>query len=166
MLPDNFMDFVVDRNTHTVKVTRTFDAPQDLVWRTWTEPELLDQWWAPSPFKSITKSMDFSVGGRRLYVMAGPNGEEHWCFTDYTSINPITRFTYTDGFSDNEGNKVDVVAGSDWTISFSEEDGITTVFIEIQHQSLEDLEKIIEMGFKEGFTVGLNQLAELLKSNI
>lgn len=166
MLPNSFMDFVFDKNTHIVQVTRTFDAPQTLVWRTWTEPDLLDKWWAPSPFKSMTKSMDFSVGGRRLYVMAGPNGEEHWCFADYTSINPITRFSYTDGFSDSEGNKVDFVAGSDWTVTFSEKDGITTVFIEIQHQSLEDLEKIIEMGFKEGFTVGLNQLAELLKSSI
>jgi uncharacterized protein YndB with AHSA1/START domain len=108
--------------------------------------------------------MEFKEGGRRLYKMQGPEGDEHWCFADYTSINPEDQFTYTDGFCDSNGNKSDFIAGSDWTVDFKESDGTTTVFVEIQHQSLEDLEKIIEMGFKEGFTVCLNQLEELLKN--
>ena len=157
------MDFIVDKKTNSVKVTREFEAPKELVWRTWTEQELLDQWWAPKPFNSVTKNMNFEVGGRRLYAMAGPNGEEHWCFADYTSINPKDNFSYSDGFCDSEGNETDFVAGSDWTVNFSESEGITTVYVEIQHQSLADLEKIIELGFKEGFTICIEQLAELLK---
>lgn len=159
-------NFIVDKETQTVNVTREFEAPQNLVWKTWTEPELLDQWWAPKPYVSITKSMEFKVGGRRLYKMQGPKGDEHWCFADYTSINPEDQFTYTDGFCDSEGNKSDFIAGSDWTVNFSESEDKTTVHVEIKHQSLEDLEQIIELGFKEGFTVGLNQLTALLKSNI
>lgn len=157
-------DFTVDKETHSVKVTREFSANKDLVWRTWTEQELLDQWWAPKPYASITKSMEFKSGGRRLYKMQGPEGDEHWCFADYSSIDPKDSFSYSDGFCDSEGNKSNFVAGSDWTVNFSESEGITTVFVEIQHQSLEDLEKVIEMGFKEGFTICIEQLTELLGS--
>ena len=157
-------DFIVDKENHCIKVTRKFSASKNLVWRTWTEQELLDQWWAPKPFHSVTKSMNFKIGGRRLYAMEGPNGEQHWCFADYTIIDPQDSFSYTDGFCDSEGNKSDFVAGSDWTVNFGESDGITTVYVEIQHQSLEDLEKIIELGFKEGFTTCIDQLTELLGS--
>ncbi len=163
MSNDLLFDFIVDKETQTVSVTREFEAPQTLVWKTWTEQELLDQWWAPKPYVSITKSMEFKPGGRRLYKMQGPEGDEHWSFADYISINPEDQFTYSDGFCDSEGNKSDFIAGSDWTVNFSESDGITTVHVEIKHGSLEDLEKIIEMGFKEGFTACLGQLEDILK---
>tara|TARA_R110000868_G_scaffold259361_5_gene517299 strand:+ start:62345 stop:62854 length:510 start_codon:yes stop_codon:yes gene_type:complete len=159
-------DFTVNKETCTVKVTREFKASQNLVWQTWTDPELLDQWWAPVPYKSITKKMDFNSGGRRLYKMVGPEGDEHWCFADYTSIHPKENFSYTDGFCDSEGNKTNFIAGADWTVNFSESDGITTVLVQIKHKSLEDLEKIIEMGFKEGFIICIEQLDQLLKQSV
>src|SRR5690606_36821564 len=90
-------DFIVDKETNSVKVTSEFAADKNLAWRTWTEVELLDQWWAPKPFNSVTKNMDFKEGGQRLYAMVGPNNEEHWAFANYTSINPKDNFTYNDG---------------------------------------------------------------------
>lgn len=155
-------DFLVDKETNTVTVKREFDAPQPNVWAAWTEPKLLDQWWAPAPWKSITKSMEFKEGGRRLYAMVGPNGEEHWAFSDYTSINPKDNFSYSDGFCDSEGNRTESLPDSDWSVNFSESDGVTTVYLEIKHKSLEDLEKIMEMGFKEGFSICLDQLTHIL----
>lgn len=157
-------DFTVDKETNTVKVTREFTASKDLVWRTWTEPELLDQWWGPKPFDAVTKSMNFSVGGKRVYAMVGPNKEEHWAFAEYTSINPKDDYSCNSGFCDSEGKKSDFLPASEWMVSFREADGVTTVYVEIKHQSLEELEKIIEMGFKEGFTACLEQLAEFIKS--
>lgn len=157
-------DFLVNKETNTITVKREFDAPQSDVWAAWTDPELLDQWWAPKPWKSVTKSMDFSEGGRRLYAMVGPNGEEHWAFSDYTSINPKDNFSYSDGFCDSNGNRTESLPDSDWIVNFSESDGITTVYVEIKHKSLEDLKKIIEMGFKEGFSACLDQLT-LIFSN-
>lgn len=106
--------------------------------------------------------MDFKEGGRRLYAMVGPNGEEHWAFSDYYSINPKDNFSYNDGFCDSTGNRTESLPDSDWTINFSESEGVTTVYIEIKHKSLEDLEKIIEMGFKEGFSICLDQLTQIL----
>lgn len=165
MKPQLINDFIVDKENSIVNVTREFTANKDLVWRTWTEPELLDKWWAPKPWRSVTKNMEFEEGGRRLYAMVGPNGEEHWAFADYSSINPKDNFSYSDGFCDSEGNRTESLPDSSWTVSFSESDGVTTVYVEIKHETLEDLEKIIEMGFKEGFTACLEQLTELLNNN-
>ena len=156
------MEFIVDKENSTVNVKREFDAPQSDVWAAWTEPDILDQWWAPKPWRSVTKSMEFKEGGRRLYAMVGPNGEEHWAFADYTSINPKDNFSYSDGFCDSKGNRTESLPDSDWTVNFSESDGVTKVDVEIKHKSLEDLEKIIEMGFKEGFSICMDQLTRIL----
>ena len=59
-------DFIVDKSTNTVLVTREFDAELPLVWDAFTSKEILDQWWAPKPFESKTKVMNFEVGGRKL----------------------------------------------------------------------------------------------------
>lgn len=98
------MDFTVNKENSTVIVKREFAASISSVWAAWTERELLDQWWAPKPWKARTKSMDFKVGGQRLYAMVGPEGEEHWALADYKSIRPTTNFKFLDAFCDNEGN--------------------------------------------------------------
>lgn len=156
-------DFTINKETKTVTVTREFAANLDLVWSAWTEPEILDQWWAPKPYVSKTKSMEFKVGGRRLYAMRAPNGDEHWCLADYTSITPKNNFKYRDAFCDNLGN-IDrsIFPGSDWNVDFIDKGDITLVDITGNHNSLSDLEKIIEMGFREGLTIAMNSLDDLL----
>jgi len=155
-------DFSVDKENNTVKVRKGFMTPLKHVWAAWTEKELLDQWWAPKPWKSETKAMDFRVGGRRLYAMVSPEGEKHWSFADYKSITPKTNFKFRDGFCDSGGNLNHNMPQSNWNVNFAESDGLTTVYVEIQHEELSDLETIIEMGFKEGFTAILEELAEIL----
>ena len=81
-------DFIVDKSTNTVLVTREFDAELPLVWDAFTSKEILDQWWAPKPFESKTKVMNFEVGGRRFYAMVSPEGQEMWSVQKYTSITP------------------------------------------------------------------------------
>ncbi|MEO0332045.1 MAG: SRPBCC domain-containing protein, partial [Bacteroidota bacterium] len=80
-------DTKFETHGNQLTVTRTFKAQIGLVWRAWTEAELLDQWWAPSPWEAKTKRMDFKEGGNRLYAMCGPEGEEHWGLTTYKTIN-------------------------------------------------------------------------------
>lgn len=154
-------NFIVDKENKTVTVKREFAANLDLVWEAWTNPEILDQWWAPKPYQSKTKLMDFKVGGRRFYAMVSPEGVEiGWNIQDYISINPKTNFKFLSAFSDKDENPD--LPGSDWDLNFSEQNGTTTVHISIYNESRERMEKMIEMGFKEGFTMGLNQLDELL----
>lgn len=158
------MDFTVDKINNLVNVTREFNAGNDLVWAAWTESELLDQWWAPQPYQSRTKRMNFEVGGQRLYAMVGPEGEEHWALADYTSITPKSNFKYLDAFCDENGKINEAFPRSDWDVDFKENNGVTTVYVSIKHDRLEDLEKIIEMGFKEGFTIALDGLDDLFKT--
>ena len=155
-------NFIVDKTNKTVKVEREFRASQDKVWSAWTEAEFLDKWWAPKPWQSRTKSMEFKVGRRRLYAMIGPEGEEHWSCCDYTSITPKDEFKYLDAFCDAEGNINTDFPRSNWAVNFSSVKDITTILVNIKHEKLEDLEKIIEMGFKEGFTMTLDYLDTIL----
>jgi uncharacterized protein YndB with AHSA1/START domain len=152
--------FTVDKASKTVFVTREFDAGLSLVWDAFTTAEILDQWVAPKPFSSRTKSMDFRVGGRRLYAMVSPEGQERWAIQQYTSITPKTNFKLFNAFADEDGNPH--LPGSDWDYTFNEEGGKTIVHITIYNESLERMEKMIEMGFREGYTMSLNNLEELL----
>ena len=156
------MNFVVDKQNNKVKVTREFAAPLSKVWAAWTQSELLDQWWAPKPWKTNTKKIEFKEGGHWLYVMAGPEGEEHWCRADFKNVSPMKSFEGIDAFCDLQGKINTDFPVVHWSLNFSEAKNKTTVNVEIALDSLADLEKYIEMGFKEGFTMALGNLDELL----
>ena len=153
-------DFIVDKTTKTVFVNREFDADLSLVWDAFTKQEILDQWWAPHPYVSKTKVMDFKVGGRRFYAMVSPEGQQHWSIQKYTSISSKTNFKYLNAFADKDENPD--LPGSDWDLTFSEQNGTTKVSIIIKNESLARMEKMIEMGFQQGFTATLQQLDGLL----
>lgn len=155
-------DFTVDKAAKSVFITREFAADLSLVWDAFTKQEILDQWWAPKPWASKTKVMDFTVGGRRFYAMVSPEGHMTWSVQKYTSITPKTNFKYLSAFADADENPN--LPGSDWDYSFGEENGKTKVSIVIYNDSLERMEKMIEMGFKEGFTAILDELNHLLPS--
>ncbi len=144
-------------------VTRKFNAPLDLVWSAWTEAELLDQWWAPKPWKSVTKSMDFKEGGQRVYAMVGPEGEEHWCITKYKTISTHISFSGEDAFGDEEGNiNKDFPIGR-FNNRFEENSKVTTVLIVTKYASEEHLQQIIQMGMKEGLSMAFENLDAVLK---
>lgn len=153
-------DFTVDKSTKTVLINRTFDAELNLVWDAFTKAEILDQWVAPKPWTSRTKYMNFEVGGKRFYAMVSPEGQEHWSIQEYKSISPKTNFKMFNAFADENENPQ--LPGSDWDYNFSEEDGTTKVQITIYNESLERLERMIAMGFKEGFTASVENLEKLL----
>lgn len=154
-------DFNVDLSTNTVRVEKEFNAGLPLVWDAFTTQELLDQWWAPKPYVSKTKDMEFKEGGRRFYAMVGPEGQEHWQLQHYTSITPKTNFKYMSVFADADENPF--LPGSDWNLDFTEREGVTKVSITIYNESQERMKQMIEMGFKEGFTMTLTELENVLE---
>src|SRR5215204_3010976 len=160
MTTNLLFDVTVDKTTKTVFLTREFDAGLSLVWDAFTKPEILDQWWAPKPWASKTKYMNFEVGGRRFYAMVSPEGQERWSIQKFTSISPRTNFKMSSAFADKDENPE--LPGSDWDLNFSGQNGTTKVSITIKNESLARLEKMIEMGFQGGFTMTLNNLENLL----
>jgi uncharacterized protein YndB with AHSA1/START domain len=160
MKNNSLLDFIVDKTTKTVTVSREFAAELSLVWDAYTKQELLDLWWAPKPWESRTKFMDFRVGGRRFYAMVSPEGQERWSIQKYTSITPKTNFKFFNAFADEDENPE--LPGSDWDLNFSEQDGTTKVSISIYNEYIERLERMIEGGFGEGTKMQLKNLEELL----
>lgn len=152
-------DFVVDKPAKTVYINREFAAGLSLVWDAFTKQEILDQWWAPKPHISRTKYMDFKVGGRRFFAMISPDGQERWLVQTFVSISPKTNFKMTSAFADKDENQE--LPGSDWDLTFSEENGTTKVSIVIYNESLARMEKLAD-GFKIGMTETLKQLEGLL----
>lgn len=160
MRTDLLFDFTVDKVAKKVFITREFDADLSLVWDTFTKAEILDQWVAPRPWTSKTKVMDFRVGGRRFYAMVSPEGQERWAIQKYISISPKTNFKMFNAFADKDENPE--LPGSEWDYTFSEQNGITKVNITIYNESLARMEKMIEMGFTEGFKMSISNLENLL----
>lgn len=154
--------FSVNREEKKIHVLKEFKAPLKLVWQAWTTATLLDQWWAPLPYKNKTKSLDFKIGGTWHYAMIGPNNETHWAKFDYEEILTNKSFSGSDAFCDQDGNVNTDFPRIHWDCVFSQNDDKTTVNITILSDSTETIEKLLEMGFKQGFTMGLENLDRLL----
>lgn len=164
MKKDLLFDFTVDKKNNTVNVKREFAADLNLVWSAWTDPKILDLWWAPKPYQTKTKSMDFRVGGSWLYAMVSPQGETHWCRADYKTIDTLKSFSGLDAFCDEQGSINMEFPRALWTNTFIENKDTTTVNIVAKYDSLADLEKIIQLGFKEGFTMALGNLDQYIEA--
>jgi len=158
-------NFDVDKANKKIRVERSFNAPIDLVWAAWTEADILDQWWAPKPYRVETKSMDFREGGRWHYAMVSPENEKHWCTFDYETIQPEKQYAGTDAFCDENGVLNTSFPRTHWTNNFNaQQDDSTVVTCELQFKALEDLETLVKMGFKEGFTMGLQNLDQYISA--
>ncbi len=155
-------NFIVQQEERSITIERSFNAPLDLVWAAWTEADILCNWWAPRPYRCVIHSLDFREGGRLLYYMEGPQGDRHWCFFDYETVRPKSFYSGSDAFCDEHGVANSTKPKVRWENHFSESHGTTLVSICLHFDSPEDLDQIIAMGFKEGFTIGLDQLDEFL----
>ena len=87
-------------------IERIFDAPRELVWRAWTEPEHFMRWYGPQGMTLPSCEIDFRVGGRHLFGMRSPDGQEYWSSGVYREIVPLERFVFTDSPADEHGNVV------------------------------------------------------------
>ena len=156
--------FSKDLQNKKLTVVREFDAPLERVWEAWTKSEILDQWWAPKPYKTETKKMDFREGGFWLYLMKGPEDEGSWCIENYKTIESKKRIVNSVAFSDEEGNPNTDFPIMNWDKEFSGTDNVSKVNIEITFDKEADMETLMQMGFQEGFTAGLDNLDDYLSA--
>jgi uncharacterized protein YndB with AHSA1/START domain len=92
--------------TRDIILSRVFNAPREVVWQAWTQPERLMKWFAPEHFTTPAAKVDLRPGGAFLYCMRSPEGAEFWGKGVYREIVPPERLVYVDAFSDEEGNPV------------------------------------------------------------
>jgi len=158
----NLATFTLGKDKKSMTINWAFDAPIEKVWAAFTTQELLEQWWAPKPWKAVTKEFDFRDGGHWLYAMTSPEGKKHWSKEDYQGVKVHQSFEANDYFCDQEGRVDPQMPTNHWLVEFTNQDDQTLVTVTMACRSTADLQKLIDMGFKEGFTMGLNQLDELL----
>ena len=160
----NKTEILKDLASRKLNVKRAFNAPVEKVWKAWTDANILDQWWAPRPWRAETKSMNFTVGGAWLYCMAGPEGEKAWCHVAFTAITPGQSFAATTHFCDENGTIDTNFPAMHWKNLFKATDTGAMVETTISFDKDEDLETIVKMGFEGGFTMALGNLDELLEA--
>lgn len=159
---DLHFNFDADMQKNRITVRREFAGRRQLVWDCHTRSELLDQWFAPQGLTTRTKHMDFKAGGHWHYAMVMPDGQSFWSRLDYLTIDPIDRYSALDGFSDESGAVNPDMPRSRWDVSFEDAGAYTFVTTAVQYNSAEDLQKVIEMGMKDGMASTLDRLDELL----
>ena len=155
-------EFRVDESNNKLIVKRQFLAPLAPVWAAWTEPELLEKWWAPKPWTARTKEMNFREGGHWTYAMVSPKGVEHWGRTDYETVEKEKSFSGWDSFLKQDGSINTELPVSTLRVEFLAKQYTTLLRVENTYKDKEELEKILKMGVQEGFTAALNQLDDLL----
>lgn len=93
-----------------IEVTRTFNAPIEMVWKVWTDPELVKRWWGPKNFSSPVARLDFREGGKSIVSMLAPKemgGQEFFSVWVYVKIIPLKTIEFIQSLSDEDGNKID-----------------------------------------------------------
>lgn len=158
----SMITFNEDFDSSSVYVMKIYNAEASKVWDYFTKSELLDQWWAPKPWKCETKKQDFKEGGTWLYSMVGPQGERHYSLLKYGEITEHRSFDGIDAFCDENGKINEDFPQAKWLLGFTGVEEGTKVTINIHLPSQEALKQLLEMGFEEGFKTGLNQLEEIL----
>lgn len=148
----------------TFQAKREFDAPIALVWRAYTEKELLDRWWAPKPWSTETISMDFRKDGKWVYDMVGPNGERNRGVQIFSEIVFEEYFSGIDAFVDQDGNINESMPVANWKNTFLETEKGTIVIVDARYPSRDALEFVIKMGMDKGVSMAHDNLSEVLET--
>jgi uncharacterized protein YndB with AHSA1/START domain len=149
-------------------ITRIFDAPRELVWRAWTEPERIMRWWGPKGYTAPACKLDFRIGGKYHFCMRSPEGKDYWSTGVYREIVEPERIVCTDSFADEHGNPVPAshygMAG-DWpsellvTVTFEEHEGKTKMTLRHVGIPAGEMKEMAGVGWNESF----DKLAETLE---
>lgn len=139
-------------------ITRVFDAPAELVWKAWTEPERFMRWWGPKIFTSPRCEIDLRVGGTFLWVMRWPDGRDNISVGEYREVVPFERLAYVMNFADEDGNPVpptyyglpdDTAFEMHVSVTFAEQDGKTTMTLRHVGLPAGDMSENARQGWNE-----------------
>lgn len=152
--------FNKDFDAKSIFVSLIYPAEVATIWDYFTKPELLDQWWAPKPWRCETETLDFREGGNWKYAMVGPENERHYAGANYEEIMNHRSISWSDYFIDSDGKINSELPSANWLIGFTGVEEGTKLTVNIYFNSEVEMKEILEMGFEEGFKMGLNQLKE------
>ena len=158
-----------DQNRRDLIIIRLFDAPRELVWKAWTEPERVKRWWGPKGFTSPVSKIALHVGGEYLNCMRSPEGKDFWSKGFFREIIALERLVMTDSFADEKGNTVPATyygMSKDFplemliTVMFEENDGKTK--LTLRHIGMPS--GVDSDGAQQGWNESFDKLAEYLET--
>ncbi|MBO9377457.1 polyketide cyclase [Sphingomonas histidinilytica] len=146
---------------HELTLTRLIDAPREKLFRCWTDPELIPQWFCPPPWGVSKAEVDLRPGGSSLIVMRGPDGQEMPNPGVYLEVVPNEKLVFTDAFTRAwEPSEKPFMTG---ILTFADEAGKTRYTAIVRHWTAEDKAQHEAMGFHEGWGIATDQLEALAK---
>ena len=149
-------------------IERIFDAPRELIWKAWTDPERVMRWWGPKGFTSPACQVDLRVGGTYLWCMRSPEGQDLWSTGVYREIVPFERIVCTNSFADENGNVVpaahygitaDHPLEMVTTVTFEDIGGKTRLTLRQEGMLAGEMSEMATAGWNESF----DKLAESLR---
>lgn len=159
-------------NDKVLVLERVFDAPRDLVFKMFKEPEHLKRWWGPRGWEVPVCNIDFRPGGTWHYCMKCVDqnqgefyGMESWGKAIYKEIVEPEMIVYNDYFSDAEGNVDETLPATLVTMEFIDLGDQTQLVNRSEYVSAEDLKTVMDMGMLQGITETWDRLSELLASH-
>ena len=150
-------------------ITRIFDAPRELVWKAWTDPERVKRWWGPKNFTAPVSKIDLRVGGTYLNCMRSPEGKDYWSTGVYREIVEPSLLVCTDSFADEKGNVIPAShygMEGDWplelriSVTFEETGGKTTMTLRHEGIPAGQMSELTEAGWNESFDKLAEELAK------
>lgn len=157
-MPTSNMNITIDRENKTLTIERTFNAQRELVWKAWTEPERIAQWWAPKGWTTSIREMDVRPGGIWHYCMSGPDGMQSCGKTYYSEVTAPERLIYLDTFVDGNGNLIEGLPRLNTITQFNETNGKTTITSRTSFEKAEDIDMLVGFGMEQGTTESWDQL--------
>jgi uncharacterized protein YndB with AHSA1/START domain len=149
---------------HELVLTRLIDAPREKLFRCWTEPALLKQWFAPKPYTTPVAEVDLRVSGASNIVMQSPDGQQIPCPGTYLEVVPNRKLVFTDAYTGDWNPKTDGKPFMTAIITLDDEDGKTRYTARVRHWNAEDKKTHEGMGFHTGWGICADQLAALAKT--
>lgn len=151
-----------DADALTLTFVAEFDADVERVWQVWEDPRQLERWWGPPTWPATFQKHDFTVGGRSLYYMTGPDGEKAHGWWSITALDAPNRLEYDDGFADENGEPDSTMGTTHSVVTLDSIGQATRMSVVATFESTEQLEKMLEMGMEEGMRQALGQIDALL----
>jgi uncharacterized protein YndB with AHSA1/START domain len=143
----------------TVTLTRLFDAPRELVWKAWTDPVHMAQWFGPRGFTSSVPELDVRVGGAFRIVMRGPDGNDYPMKGVFREITPPARLVFSNIAIDNDGNHL---LEGETTVILEEQGGKTTLTLHTYAKGMVPMAPQMLAGMETGWSQSLDKLGELV----
>ena len=156
------IDVQHDLDTRTLTITADFAAPVERIWQIYADPRQLEKVGGPPGFPATVVDHDLAPGGRVTYFMTGPEGEKYAGYWEVTAVDEPSSFAFLDGFADAEFHPDPAMPVSECVYTFAPHDGGTRATYTSTYESVEGLEKVLEMGVIEGASSAINQIDDFV----